>query len=209
MKKFMAMFIALLLCFTMVEFAPADGLLEGDDFLDSLYLKGMGSWCNPTADGNFVGYDDGWYAGGGIGCELNEYFAIEFESGYYAFGATENILGIDIGGAGTVPLLVNAVIGYPITDLIYPYAIVGIGAGINTWNDAPDGINIDIDTSLIGKFGVGCDFNISERVALFVEGSYLLNEPDADVSVANMGTMSIKDQELNTWMVGGGVKFFF
>ena len=67
MKKFMVMFIALLLCFTMVEFAPADGLLEGDDFLDSLYLKGMGSWCHPTADSNFIGYDNGWYAGGADG----------------------------------------------------------------------------------------------------------------------------------------------
>lgn len=207
MRNVMLIAVSLLL---VTSFASADGLLDGDGFASSLYLKGMCSWVQPDNSSDYFGYDDGWYAGGGIGVELNDYLALEFEGGYYELDADEMILGVDVGGARTIPLLVNAVIGFPATDIIYPYATIGFGAGINNWEGAPSGIEVDIRTSFIGKFGIGCDFSVTESIVLFVEGSYLMNEADAEVSVPAIGlNIPVDNEELSAWLLGGGVKFFF
>ena len=199
MKNVMLIAVALLL---VTSFASADGLLDGDEVLECSYLKGFASWAEPTDND----LKSGLYVGGAAGLDLNTYLALEFEAGYYK-NDVKDIEGIDGGKVCTVPLLVNAIIGYPATDMIYPYGVVGIGAGINNWNDAAGGIDTDADSSLIAKFGIGCDFYVNENVALYVEGAYIINR--ADLTAKSGGLSSTEKVKLDTWLLGGGLKYHF
>ncbi|MCK4947530.1 MAG: outer membrane beta-barrel protein [Candidatus Aureabacteria bacterium] len=193
MKKLLLVFTAL---FLMSGFAAAQ-----DDFTEHLYGKGQASWAVASESD----FENGWATLFGVGYDFNDYIALEIESGFVTFDVENVVLNRGTGKIETVPLLFNIVAGYP-WEQYKPYATIGIGYAFNDFNSNTTGLKADPKNSILGKFGVGIDYYYADNVAIFFEGSYLLNAGDTTFKLDG----NSKDySNLSTWLIGGGIKLRF
>jgi len=156
--------------------------------------------------------DDTFYIGGNYSYSINNYFALGAEVGYTLW--EDELNGISYGDVRAVPLLADFYLRYPIDageNTLIPYAIGGVGIIFWDYDESSllelFGISVDMDTELGLKLGGGCDFLISENFALNLEGSYLWS--DANATVAAAGTVAAAEIDTDSWLITGGVKFYF
>lgn len=156
-----------------------------------------------------------------LGYDLNKYFAAELESGWSVFDfKTSDVLaeatGISDGGnLHVVPLLVNAVAKYPVEQFV-PYVTGGTGVffvGFGESSEVKDAeIDVDVGSAAYGfKLGGGLDYFLTENLALNLEsGFWFIVDPEFTVLDAEDGsTLSSGEADMDTWYIGGGLKFKF
>jgi|GEM_PF-2164630 len=162
---------------------------------------------------NYEGDDgfNGMGLNGRIGYDINQYFAVEAESGWMFYNAESD--NIDAGTLNIVPLLGNIIGKYPVTEELVPYASGGFGVFFFGFNESDQleraGAEIDFDNAAVGfKAAVGADYWFQPNWALnFETGYYFIPDPDVRGSVA--GTKFAGEGEVDAWFVGGGLKYKF
>lgn len=172
-----------------------------DDFVEHLYGKGQASWSIASESK----FEHGWATLFGVGYDFSDYIAFEVESGFVTFDVEDVVLNRGTGKIETIPLLFSVVAGYP-WEQYKPYATIGLGYAFNDFDSSTAGLKCDPDNGLLAKFGVGVDYYFADNVAMFFEGSYLLNSGDATFKLdGNKKSYS----KLSTWLIGGGIKLRF
>ena len=154
--------------------------------------------------------DNALYLGGNIAYSFNNYFAIGAEIGYSSW--EDEAYGIDFGDVRVVPLLMDFYIRHPIDmgeHMLLPYGVFGIGPVFYNYDESSFleayGIEVDMSTELGIKLGGGFDLFVSDNVALNFETSYLMS--DVDMTVPALGASGELDTD--SWIINGGVKFYF
>jgi len=157
-----------------------------------------------------------------LGYDLNRYFGVELESGWSAFDLKTNEAEIkrvfgasgitDAGSLHVVPLLVNATAKYPM-DKFVPYAVGGTGVFFFNVSESDQiknvGAELDVDSTAYGfKAGAGLDYFLTENFALNLEsGFWFILDPDASVRTSSFTVSG--EADVDTWYVGGGLKYKF
>jgi len=184
------------------------------------YAEGVKDMTGKTAVGLVAGgvfpkdndIDNTWYLGGNFAYGINEYFAVGAEVGYTLWEDEE--AGVDYGDIRAVPLLADVYLRYP-TELgaqtVIPYIIGGIGVVFWDYDESSllenNSITVNMDNSLGVKIGGGVDYFVSNNVALNLEGFYLWSEADASISA--FGTYAAATVDTDSWIVTGGLKYYF
>lgn len=158
------------------------------------------------------GIDDTFYVGGNLAYGVNEYIAVGGEIGYSSWDTEEG--GVDYGEVRAVPLLADLYLRYPVEmgeNKLVPYIVGGLGVVFYDYKESSFlkqyGVTVDMDPSFALKFGGGLEYFFTKNIALGVEGSYSWSE--ADVSVSGAGVVASSSADTNSWMVTGGIKYYF
>lgn len=156
--------------------------------------------------------DDAFYVGGNLAYGVNEYIALGGEVGYSSWDTEEG--GVDYGEVRAVPLLADLYLRYPVEmgeNKLVPYIVGGLGVVFYDYKESSFlkqyGVTADIDPSFALKLGGGLEYFFTKNIALGVEGSYGWSE--ADVSVSGAGAVASTSMDTNSWMVTGGIKYYF
>lgn len=160
-----------------------------------------------------------------LGYDLNKYFGVELESGWSVYdfqtdeGAVKSRLGVanitDAGNLHVVPLLFNVTAKYPMQSFV-PYAVGGTGVFFYKFENSNQVKNanakLDVDSAAFGfKLGGGLDYYLTENIALnFESGFWFVNDPDLVIKDTSPAKDILSNKaDVDTWYVGGGLKFKF
>lgn len=156
--------------------------------------------------------DSTFYVGGNLAYGVNEYIALGGEVGYSSWDVEE--VGVDYGEIRAVPLLADLYLRYPVEmgeNKLVPYVVGGLGVVFYDYKESSFlkqyGVTVDVDPSFALKLGGGLEYFFTKNIALGVEGSYGWSE--ADVSVSGAGAVASTSMDTNSWMVTGGIKYYF
>jgi opacity protein-like surface antigen len=152
------------------------------DFLDSSDLKDAG--VDYSFDPNF-----GITAA--VGYRLSERIGVEAGVDY-GFDANLKIGGNKVGKT-TAWVSTLDFKGYLLTGRVQPFGMIGLGAGYAKFKGSglADDVRAD-ETAFVIRFGGGIDTYISENIALFVDGSWVLTTgrlSDVDYATVGAGLM--------------------
>lgn len=156
--------------------------------------------------------DGTWYIGGNAAYGVHKYLAVGAESGYFSTEDEED--GIEYGDLRAVLLLADLYLRYPVElagKTVMPYAIGGIGIIFWDYEESSlvedAGMSLDLDPELGIKAGAGCDYFLTENIALNIESSYVWS--DADATIGAFGAYQEETVEMDYWSVNGGLKYYF
>jgi opacity protein-like surface antigen len=140
--------------------------------------------------------------------DITPTMALGVEGGWIRY--KDEVGGLKYGRLHGFPVLADVELKMPIEathNTIVPYLIAG--AGVMFWNyeenDAAQasGIKVDNDSDFAAKGGAGVDFYLNDRMAVFVEGTYLYSRFEPDVS----GPVAALGDKTNTGSVLAGAGF--
>ena len=123
--------------------------------------------------------DDGYGGGAKLQIDVMENICIEARGSYYPeFGSdSDDEIKVDI-----IPIEADAIIKFPISDLLTPFVGGGVGYYMFEVDNDVEGVDVSIDDEF-GFFALaGVEIGLSEQVSLFVEGKYTWLDITADVS---------------------------
>ena len=159
-----------------------------------------------SSDGNL---DNTVYVGGTFDYGLSQYFAVGLESGYHSFNV--NVTGRDLGDLRGIPLLADFIVRVPLADRWVPYGLIGLG--VVFWDFAEGdlykdmGISVDVDPSFAAKFAIGCDYFMTDDLALSLELAYVISEVELKARQGDF--RATQDGNTDYGEVGIGLKYFF
>ena len=149
---------------------------------------------------------------------FSNYFSIEFSADYSKTNIDLSGLGMtgDAGDVRSIPLLFTGRFSVPIKNKALPYFGGGFGYFFNDFdqNDSTieflygPGADVDIDNSWGFLVNAGIDFFFTPNVALNFDFKYIWNEVEIGVDGASFPTDDEKF-DLNMFVVGGGLKYYF
>ena len=154
------------------------------------------------------------YIGGNITYGISNYIVVGAEAGYIKWDEEDN--GVDYGDVIVVPILGDIYIRCPIDiekldSTLAPYVIGGLGGTMPSYEESAflnaNGVSVEFDPALAAKLGAGFDYFLTDKVAVNFEGSYIWAGAEAVTDTA--GTITTSNEDLDWWMIKGGVKFFF
>ncbi len=189
--------------------------LSGANFVFAREVEN-GKWEVSLQSGGVFPKDDDidstLYIGGRAIQEFNKYLGVGVESGWMSWEDSTN--GVHYGDIRAFPLLADVVLKYPIPateNTVVPYAIAGVGVVFWDYDEddilTRNGITVDSDTTFAARLGGGIDYFVNDQWAVFVEGSYLFSEYEADIKAAGLVIAGTVDTDAA--FVTGGIKYRF
>lgn len=189
----------------------------------NLSVYGAGAFTELFKDVDDIEYENDLFVSGRLTYDITPYIEVGIEGGHMKLDVDElnfntNLVAYMTNNAGeidAVTVMGIMVVKYPIKSTenkLVPYGLIGAG-GIFMDFDEGNGLTappatIDDDASFAIKAGAGVDYYLTEKAAVFLEGSYFWSDYDPDVSVVGGGTGTL-DADINALFVGGGLKFSF
>jgi opacity protein-like surface antigen len=169
-------------------------------------------------------YSSGLNYGGNICLGITKNVSIEFKGLSFQSDVEGNPEALSKGKLSVIPIQLSIQAIFPISWRFLPYLLGGGGYYLNRFNldeeiiDAWDALGFDIEEKVenaIGyHFGAGIDLFITKNIALnadvryfitTIKGSWTLT--DQIIGTENSG--SLEDLNLNSLILGGGLKFYF
>ncbi len=117
------------------------------------------------------------------------------------------------GAISTIPLLLTLRIHIPTNSGFRPYIGGGVGWYFNSFDQDPlwtafnPGSNVDLDDSFAWLANAGLELFFTENVALNLDAKYIWSRPD--LNVAAPGSYQTYEIDLDGFVVGMGIKFYF
>ena len=112
-----------------------------------------------------------------VGLDWNPYLGTEIAADLFEVDLTRN--GQTFGEYGTLSLVPQIRVRYPLTERLTPYVLGGVGVSFNEFNDRKrPGLGISVhakDTAPVGTLGIGLDYALSDDIALGAEVRYLVS----------------------------------
>lgn len=118
---------------------------------------------------------------------------------------------VELGDVSTLSVLTGAQVRFLKTRLS-PYFTTGIGVNINSFDEssrfgiACPSCDLDPDTTLALRIGVGSDYRWTDRLSLSFEGAWRYDSGDADLTLSS-GESSSVDFNASVFELGAGVRF--
>lgn len=216
-KKIVALFFVVALMFVVSQVSFAQNM-EGRlglgirvsyiDYSDDDYtLYGVNIDVEPDED---VMYE------GNLTYFIHDYFSLELSIGYVetdvdlsAFG-----LSVDAGELENIPVILSGRFHFSTNPKINPYISFGVGYFFNDFDQNDyiiealygPGADVDVDDSFGFHLGAGVEFFISENASFNLDFKYIWTEVEAEVNVPGF---SDEDLELNPYVLGLGIKYYF
>lgn len=138
-------------------------------------------------------FNGGFVSAGGFYLGLGDKIGLELEVLISFISSEQNTdVGYDVVGSGDIVIFgANAKLLYYIKSdgKLRPYLTGGVGYSINDFtviNSYSDyGFTIDesLDGSVVLRFGLGCDFLLSDSISLNLDLSYCINNSDGEWSI--------------------------
>jgi opacity protein-like surface antigen len=194
--------LALALCCTSVAHAQDDDEESGPNFgRPGPYVAGgfnvnfVAGWdsVQDLADAQDLDYsiDPSYGFTAGVGYRLSPRVAVEGQVDY-GFDADVKVDGNKSGEIKTWVTTLDFK-GYLLTGRFQPFAVMGLGAGFaNGAAVVGSGVAGIDETGFVMRFGGGLDSYITENIAIFVDGSWVLSTgrlSDVDLATVGAGVM--------------------
>ena len=189
----------------------------------NLSIYGAGAFPETFKNINGIELLQGSFYGGRFTYDATPYIAVGIDFGRLKLGvdnlsaviSSEFVQASDAGEINASTLMGVLVLKAPIEmsdNRLVPYVLVGVGA---IFTEFDEGFNLEIDNTTIKdyttftmKSGLGFDYYVTEKAALFIEGSFLWADYDPNVNIVELGTGTL-DKTINALLFGGGLKFSF
>jgi len=189
----------------------------------NLSIYGAGAFPETFKSINGIELKQGSFYGGQFTYDVTPYIAVGIDSGRLKLGVDDisavissvSVGATDAGEINASTLMGVLVLKAPIEmsdNRLVPYVLVGVGA---IFTEFDEGFNLEISNTTIKdyttfamKSGLGFDYYVTEKAALFIEGSFLWADYDPNVSIVELGTGTL-DKTINALLFGGGLKFSF
>lgn len=117
------------------------------------------------------------------------------------------------GDISTIPVLLTLRIHIPVSSGFKPYIGGGVGWYFNSFDQNPlwiasnPGVNAELDDSFAWLANAGLEFFLTENVAFNIDGKYIWSSPD--MNLTGTGYYNTYEIDLDGFVVGVGVKFYF
>jgi len=189
----------------------------------NLSIYGAGAFPETFKNINGIELLQGSFYGGRFTYDATPYIAVGIDFGRLKLGVDfisavvggEPTQASDAGEINASTLMGVLVLKAPIEmsdNRLVPYVLVGLGA---IFTEFDEGFNLEIEnatikdyTTFVMKSGLGFDYYVTEKAALFIEGSFLWADYDPIVNIVDLGTGTL-DKTINALLFGGGLKFSF
>jgi len=154
----------------------------------NLSIYGAGAFPETFKNINGIELRQGSFYGGRFTYDATPYIAVGIDSGRLKLGvddisaviSSEFVQASDAGEINASTLMGVLVLKAPIEmsdNRLVPYVLVGVGA---IFTEFDEGFNLEIEnatikdyTTFVMKSGLGFDYYVTEKAALFIEGSFL------------------------------------
>ncbi len=145
---------------------------------------------------NYIDYDTAGIADNGslgsltgrLGVRFNEYFSSELRAGFGINDDSQEILGEDVDI--DLDYMYGAYLraGFPVTDYMYPYAIVGYTRNKVSVSVDDIGSRDEIDSD--ASYGVGVDFPFSDAFSINLEYMQIYDKHGIEIDGLSFGMQS-------------------
>lgn len=159
-----------------------------------------------------MAFDGDAYYGASLAYHIGRYTSLEFSVGYLQLDveASMNDAVLDCGQLEQFPILLTARYHLPMLDgRLSPFLGFGGGYYVNDFDASRvvslAGGKIDTDDSLAFHLSTGLEYRMSDNVTLSLDAKYMWNEADGTYNMIGSGN---EDLDLNTLLIGAGVKVF-
>jgi outer membrane protein W len=180
--------------------------------------------------------DDNIAFGANVSYLIMPHFSTELELDYFKTDVED--AGIELGEVTAIPLMLSGQFRILTEGPVIPYVGAGVAYLINKFDTGPEpedeletlieqefggAFNVDVDIEVDDSWGWllngGFDWFLTDKVALNIDTKYLWSEADVNIDVSGSGKSQgmdfivawdeRKDIELDSWIVGAGIKFYF
>lgn len=205
------------------DFQPEVGEREqGDGETPAQGFAGgiLGGYALPSQSG----YDGAFAFGFSLSYRITSNLEVEASGIRYQSGLEGHPEGLSRGKLTVFPFFLTVKGRYPLGERLAPYAVVGIGYYFNSfklcdcikndWASLGFDVKEEVGNSLGFQVGAGCEYFVLPYLAVSLDVRYLLSNSKGSWSFVDQvsgGAVSgdIEDLNLNTLVLGLGVKFFF
>jgi len=155
---------------------------------------------------------------------ITKNLAVELSGLKYQSNTDRNLTGLSEGSLSLMPIQLSIQARFPISNNIIPYIRGGVGYSMNNftinsgvttqWNNLGYDIKETIENSIEFHFGAGIDLLVHKNTALNGDIRYLISNTNGTwtfmnhiINTENSGNLN--DLNLNTFIIGFGLKYFF
>lgn len=171
-----------------------------------------------------VNYDSGFAYGINFCLEITKNIAFELSGLRFQSNVEEDPAALSKGKLSVLPIQLSMQARFPIGDKFVPYVLGGGGYYLNSftidkqiadnWNELSFDIEEKAKNALGFQFGAGIDYFLNQNIALNADFRYCIAKFKGTWSLTDQvsGTVvsgNIENLNLNTIILGAGLKFYF
>ncbi len=180
----------------------------------------MGGYALPSEEG----YGGAFAFGFSLTYRATPNIAVEVSGIRYQSQLEGSSQGLSRGKLAVFPIFLSLKGRYPLNERLAPYAVIGAGYFFNSfvlcdciqseWNTVGFDVTEEVENSAGFHVGVGLDYFVMPNFSVNIDIRYLMSKTKGSWSFTDQigGTAvsgSLDDLNLNTLVLGIGVKFFF
>jgi outer membrane protein W len=155
---------------------------------------------------------------------ITKNLAIELGGLKYQSNTERNPTGLSEGSLSLMPIQLSMQARFTVSNKIIPYIRGGVGYSMNNftinsrltsqWNSLGYDIKETVENSIEFHFGAGIDLLVHKNIALNGDIRYLISNTNGTWTFMNQiinteNTGNLNDLNLNTFIIGFGLKYFF
>lgn len=159
-------------------------------------------------------FDEAAMYGGNLTYFVHSYLSLELSVDYVETDVDSEVLGVSvgIGEFEQIPVLLSLRTHLSTNPKVSPYLTIGIGYYLNDFDmddSIPAGYDIDPDDSIGYHLGAGIEYFFNEHFAFNFDLKYIWNNVDFDAKFPDGSSINDKKVDVDAFISGVGLKFYF